>query len=593
MARCSTVVSGVVSGVVLAAVLAFHGPPGVAGAAAAEALRLDGGFFPDPRTVEVAVVADRPAAELVRGCPGEVAGEPALVLTLERASMPLRFYATGDGIAGLVLATPDGIHHCGGLDAAGVAVLRLGAAADGDYHLWPAVAETGAEVAVRIAVSELELSAADLLPARAALGTTAPPAAGRHALPEVGPLELAVDFGGSDPASLAGPHCAGRLDASRPDVVLSVEHPEPVLHFDVWASVDTTLVVIDPAGGVHCDDDSFDYDPAVAVAPAPAGDYAVWIGLYGGGADEPAQLTIGREAPERGADGWAAEDVDGDWNPFAGRDIQSARAALDILLDEMGMGGIVAYESIEEPGPEAVTLHGVVLADPDEPSMRLEVGRIVISDLDLEGLGTADGPKHFAIALEAIDYASLVEGLRAFAMLPLPALDGRPTLTLAFSLLPAGEGRMTGTFLGQLDRQIGLGFEVTASPEPGATTVDPFAAEEALADSFVFELMDWGYLGALMREQAAAEGQSLEAFIAEGQAEMREALAPMTPGSPAAAVHDAVAAMLADLDRPGVLRFSLVSDRPRPLEDLFEALAVAETLDADGLTFAITYLPME
>jgi hypothetical protein len=180
-------------------------------------------------------------------------------------------------------------------------------------------------------------------------------------------------------------------------------------------------------------------------------------------------------------------------------------------------------------------------------------------------------------------------------MLPLPELDGRPTFTLGFSLLPAaaGEGRMTATFLGQLDQQLGLGFEVTASPEPGAAAVDPFAAEEALADAFVFELRDWGFLGAMMREQAAAEGQSLEAFIAEGQAEMREALAPMTPGSPAAAVHDAVSAMLADLDRPGVLRFSLASDRPRPLEDLFAALAVAETLDADGLTFAITYLPME
>lgn len=183
-------------------------------------------------------------------------------------------------------------------------------------------------------------------------------------------------------------------------------------------------------------------------------------------------------------------DDEGTDNPFAGRDIQSARAALDILLDEMGLGGIVAYTSIEEPGPQAVTLHDVVLADPDDPAMRLEIGRIVISDLDLEGLGTEEGPKQFAIALEAIDYASLAEGLRAFALLPLPVLDGRPTMTLAFSLLPAaaGEGRMTATFLGQLDRQLGLGFEVTASPVPGAATVDPFAADEAPVDAFVLEI---------------------------------------------------------------------------------------------------------
>lgn len=298
-------------------------------------------------------------------------------------------------------------------------------------------------------------------------------------------------------------------------------------------------------------------------------------------------------------DNWDDDDWDDDEalfaNPFVGREIASAREALDILLDEMGLGAIVAYAAIEEPGPEAVTLEGVVLADPDEPMLRLEIGRIVISDLDLDGLVTADGPSHYRVALEAIDYAGLAQALRAFMLLPVPEVEGDPTLTVAYSLLPAamGEGRMTATFLGQLDRQLGLSFEVTASPPPGTTSLDPFSADEILVDGFVFELADWGFLGVLLREQAAEEGQSFEDFIAEGRAELREALQPMAPGSPAAAVYDAVTAMLDDLDRPGVLRFSLVSDEPLPLEDLFEALAEAEALEADGLAFAITYQPME
>ena len=282
-------------------------------------------------------------------------------------------------------------------------------------------------------------------------------------------------------------------------------------------------------------------------------------------------------------------------NPFAGRVVTSTREALDILLEEMGLGSIISFQAVSEPDAETVVLEGVVLADPDDPLLRLEIGRVVIGDLDLEGLGTPGGPSRFRLALEAIDYGSLAEGLRSTLGVPLPVLDDASTLTLAFSLLPAamGDGRMTGTFLGQLDRQIGLSFEVTASPPPGAATVDPFATEEIFVDAFVFELADWGFLAASMREQAAAEGQSQEVFIAEGLEEMRLALEPMAPGSPAAAVFDAVSAMLADLDRPGVLRFSLLSDEARPLEVLFEALAVAETLDADGLTFAITYLPME
>jgi|GEM_PF-2448669 len=282
-------------------------------------------------------------------------------------------------------------------------------------------------------------------------------------------------------------------------------------------------------------------------------------------------------------------------NPFAGREVQTAREALDILLDEMGLGSIVGYAAIAAPDPESVTLDDVVLASPDDPSLRLQIGRIVISDLDLEGLGTAAGPARFRIALEAIDYAGLADGVRGLALLPVPELEDGATLTLAFSLLPAamGDGQVTATMLGQLDRQLALSFEVTASPPPGATSVDPFAADTTRVDAFVFELADWGFLGAMLRAQAAEEGQGFDAFIAEGKAEVRAALEPMTPGSPAAAVHDALSAMLDDLDRPGVLRFSLESDEALPLEALFEALAAAETLEGDGLRFSISYLPME
>jgi hypothetical protein len=291
----------------------------------------------------------------------------------------------------------------------------------------------------------------------------------------------------------------------------------------------------------------------------------------------------------------APEEPPGDGNPFAGREVGSARAALDVLLDEMGLGAIVSYGSISEPDPEAVTLEGVVLADPEDPALRLAIGRIVISDLDLAGLATPAGPSRFRVALEAIDYAGLAQGVRSFALLPVPDLDAGATLTLAFSLLPAamGDGRMTATMLGQLDRQFGLSFEVTASPPPGAEAVGSLTADDSLVDAFVFEFADWGFLGALMRAQAAEAGQDVAAFIAEGKAELRASLEPMPTGSPAAAVHDAVVAMLDDLDRPGVLRFSLASETARPLEALFAALAEAETLEADGLSFAITYRPME
>ncbi len=123
----------------------------------------------------------------------------------------------------------------------------------------------------------------------------------------------------------------------------------------------------------------------------------------------------------------------------------------------MGLGEILTVETIDEPGPEAVTLEGIVLQDPGDPATRLAIARIRISDLDLVGLTRPEGPSRFSIAFEGIDYSGLADGLRSYGILPLPDLATRPTLTLALSLLPSagGEGSMTGRFLGQIDRQLG------------------------------------------------------------------------------------------------------------------------------------------
>ncbi len=562
-------------------------------AAATETLALEGGFFPDPRTVEVEVLATAPAAAHARGCPGQVATDPALVVELRQPSTPLRFAVTGDAVAGVVLATPDGIHHCAAAEAAGTAILRLGTALEGAYSVWPSLGEAGLPAAVAIAVSELDLQPQDLRSQDTSIVPTADPAAGRHALPELGSVVVAVDLVGGDPASGLGAGCAGSIAASRPDVVVSLAGDEPVLHLDAAAEVDTTLVVIDPDGVVHCNDDSFGLDPAITIAPAPAGDYAVWVGLYGAETGATAQLTVGRDAPERAGDDWSGDDAAGDWNPFVGRDIGSAREALDILLDEMGLGAVVSFAALEEPGPEAVTLTDVVLQDPDDPDMRLAIGRIAISDLDLEGLVTPNGPARFSLALEAIDYTNLAQGLRAMDILPLPELGAAPTFTLAVSLLPVadGDGRMAARFLGQLDRQIGLALEVTARPPAGEAGEGAMAFDAMLAEAVRFQLTNWGYVGAFLRAQAESEGKSMDAYMAENLEDLRQSLEPLDEGTPAAAVYAALSAMLADPDQPGVLQVTLETDEPMGLDALLSELAEAERLDDPRLRFAITFTP--
>ncbi len=114
---------------------------------------------------------------------------------------------------------------------------------------------------------------------------------------------------------------------------------------------------------------------------------------------------------------------------------------------------------------------------------------------------------------------------------------------------------------------------MTGRPPEGADAVEPWAFDEMLSEAITFELTNWGFLGALLREQAAEEGLSVEAYIAESLEEMRESLEPMDEDSPNAAILAAVSAMLDDPDRPGVLRFVLTTDEPRPFDELSELIA--------------------
>lgn len=305
------------------------------------------------------------------------------------------------------------------------------------------------------------------------------------------------------------------------------------------------------------------------------------------GSGPPAAVVEPDAAVSPAADDEAAEAG----NPFAGRTITSAREALRILLDEMGFGSFVSYASIDEPGPEAVSLEGVVLEAPSDPPMRVKIGRIVLSELDLAGLGTVEGPARFSLALEAIDYADLAQGARAFAIPPLPEIEAGQTVTLAVSLLPVpgGEGRMAARLLVQIDQQLGLSFEVTAKSNDSDDALALMTFEEMPSDGFALELIDWGFLGTLLEAQAAEAGMAQDAFLAEGIETLRAGLQPMEPDSPSQALFAAVSAMLADLDHPGVLRVAVTTNRPRPLEALFNALAEAASLDDGDLRLAITY----
>ena len=279
---------------------------------ATEAVDLTGGFQSYVLGFEMTGAAD--AGDVVRGCPGQVGGEAALEATVTDIGEPLSFFAVGEGVSGVLVAGPDGIHQCDAVDVYGIAHVRFQRVLTGTYKVWPLAATAATAASGSIVVGEYEFGPRDiviltglvvdpaLLPPLISEQPPVPeaePRAGRLSLPDTGTAELAVTLSGGVPAEEAGPDCTGDINQMRPDATLTLAAPEPVLAFAASADgPDTTLLVVGPDGAIYCNDDAINYDPAIVLTDAVAGDYAIWVGVRGTGAGQEARLVVGRQALE-------------------------------------------------------------------------------------------------------------------------------------------------------------------------------------------------------------------------------------------------------------------------------------------------------
>ncbi|MGQ9866501.1 MAG: hypothetical protein ACUVSQ_09530 [Pseudanabaenaceae cyanobacterium] len=101
-----------------------------------------------------------------------------------------------------------------------------------------------------------------------------------------GPVETQTLTGRAETET--GP-CLGFVDA-KPDHRITLPVPFDRLRLQVAATGDTVLVVRGP-GGVWCNDDTDDRNPAIGGAWL-AGTYEVWVGSYEAGAAFPYLLEI-------------------------------------------------------------------------------------------------------------------------------------------------------------------------------------------------------------------------------------------------------------------------------------------------------------
>jgi hypothetical protein len=572
----------------LAVGLGLIGLVPLAAFAAPEYLALQGGFFPDPQQVAAEVRGSEPASAFVRGCPGFVADTPALEVSLDDPSTPLRFAASGDGVAALIVVSPDGIHHCGGADDAGLAWVRLAQEAPGSYLVWPAVADTVTNAEVRLQVSEFDFGepsfGGDTFASAEQLVLDAPPAAGSHEFSGDDGLLIPLTVSGGVSAGDAAPGCSGQIDPERPDVVVTLPAYETQLVLRVTSDADTTLIVVAPTGELFCDDDSVGHDPVVIVMDAVAGDYAVWVGIFAGVGGDDATLTATRSAD-------FAEPSMADMNPLLGREFATAAEAFRILMTETPLGGSLTYGRLEEQGKEAFTLHDV-FTNPADSAQGVEIARVRVSDLDLAGLASALGPARFALGLEGIAYQGLVEGAEAFGLEYLPALDGPLTLSVATSLLPAGEGRHAGRLQVQLDGQFAIAVRAIGHPADPDAPFGAMAMPDMAGEAVELEIQDFGFLRLLLEAQATEAGMSMDEMVDEIRAGLSEALEPRLPGTPRGQLYEALEAVLANLDGSGMLRLAVSAEDPRQFAELFAVLMSGEDATEAGIRFTADYSPL-
>lgn len=131
------------------------------------------------------------------------------------------------------------------------------------------------------------LSAALLANAALAFEPTAEPNYGQHSLPNdaAASITLNVRAGGNHDVSNVGDatmYCTGFISEA-PDAVFVVPNnvSASTLFLSTHSSTDTTLIVVDPAGETHCNDDAAGRGLNAGLDLAPmAGEYKVWVGIH-------------------------------------------------------------------------------------------------------------------------------------------------------------------------------------------------------------------------------------------------------------------------------------------------------------------------
>lgn len=273
---------------------------------------LRSGFTPDPYSVEILVGGEISAMQAMSGynigragdrrCRGNIAEAPDFRLQYDAGSvLPLIFRVDADFDTTLVVNGPDGTWYCDDDSGPGTqAEMRWDSPQSGQYDIWVGAysASRNYEPAV-LEISELESgggfgggSASGLDFSMPALNGVISLSSGFLPDPRTvnvsarSQVSVSSALSNANVARTGDGRCRGHTGAA-PDLSVRYEAGNTFpLVVRAIADYDTTLVVNDPNGGWHCDDDSGQGVQAQLVFRQPAsGRYDIWFGSFSSNRD--------------------------------------------------------------------------------------------------------------------------------------------------------------------------------------------------------------------------------------------------------------------------------------------------------------------
>lgn len=310
--------------------------------------------------------------------------------------------------------------------------------------------------------------------------------------------------GGDDSVGDLDAACSGFIYAPGPDIELTIDRDFRPLGIFVDANIDTTLIVNDPDGEWHCNDDSMvlgNSNPGLQFSKPKEGIYDIWVGTYAKGEAGDAKLVITQEDDR----GWISIYTGLDAGDGSSK-VSDSGVDFGDNLSQWANDGECDDPRFQGPASASSLLDSDRYHDATDCRSLYESGSVQLADggdgaaeSSLVQRGTLDGSDEELDGFGYVDTYTFDGESGTSAVIDLQSADFDPYLSI---ISPSGALYTNDDYEGSVSRSL-LSLDLT---EAGSYTVQVTSFSSGASGSYTLEMLD--------AVVAAAEDQNLTGELA-------------------------------------------------------------------------------